>query len=148
MIPIHVIIWQIMAEKGKAADAKAEAQVLQHQIAHSPKKLEMALKRVEEAIQAETEAKKEEANSAEVFRHKLLMSRDVLEVIKRRNETIQPALSTVCVRDVALLFLCFLLEGRAFRVKTCHSASMFVFKTRPKSRKALFVLHRLTVVAS
>ncbi|CAI7857730.1 unnamed protein product [Closterium sp. NIES-54] len=94
MIPIHVIIWQIMAEKGKAADAKAEAQVLQHQIAHSPKKLEMALKRVEEAIQAETEAKKEEANSAEVFRHKLLMSRDVLEVIKRRNETIQPALST------------------------------------------------------
>ncbi|CAI5942638.1 unnamed protein product, partial [Closterium sp. NIES-64] len=85
---------EIMAEKGKAADAKAEAQVLQHQIAQSPKKLEMALKRVEEGIQAETEAKKEESDSAEVFRQKLLMSRDVLEVIKRRNETIQPALST------------------------------------------------------
>ncbi|CAI5473642.1 unnamed protein product [Closterium sp. Yama58-4] len=85
---------EILAEKGKTADAEAEALVLQHQIAQSPQKLEMALKRVEEAIQAETEAKKEESDRAKVFRQKLLMSRDVLEVIKRRNETIQPVVST------------------------------------------------------
>ncbi|GJP39799.1 hypothetical protein CLOM_g24140 [Closterium sp. NIES-68] len=82
---------EILAEKGRAVNAKAEAQVLQHQIAQSPTMLEAALKRVEEDIEQQTELKKEEAENAVIFRHKLVMSQNVLEAIKRRDETMELA---------------------------------------------------------